>query len=147
MNKKGFTLVELLATLSILSFITGIAVMAYTSIVESSKLRSFKTYEKTMYAETVATLTEATYDPSKADMFPSNHETKHFTLTDIGIEPFNNPRNKDDLCPNSYVEVTRDDYIDSDVHVDAFQYKVCLICEHSDYNVTGESCLFIPEAQ
>lgn len=147
MNKKGFTLVEVLASLAILSFITGIAIIAYTSIVARSKLRVFKLYEKTMYAETVSLLTEAAIDPSKASLFPSNNETKTFSLNDIGIEPIKNPRNKDDLCVGSYVEVKREDYNDTDsnTYVDAFKYKICLICPYSDYNVTGNSCLFIPD--
>lgn len=136
MNKKGFTLVEILATLAVLSFVTGIAVMAYTSIVESSKLRAFKTYEKTMYAEAMHLMIESTYDPEKASYFPNNGQTKRLSLSDIDIDPFQNPRNKNDLCPTSYVDVTRT-VVGS---VDSFTYKVCLICKNSDYNVNGTSC-------
>ena len=136
MNRKGFTLVEVLATLAILSIITGIAITAYTSIVESSKLRAFRTYENTMYAEAMNLLIEASTDPSKANYFPRINETKTYELSDLEIEPFRNPRNSNDVCPNSYVKVKRIDFVDDDgAHIDAFEYMVCLICPDSDYNV------------
>ncbi len=147
MNKKGFTLVELLTTLAILSIVTGIAVIAYTSIVTNSKLRVFKTYEKTMHSEAMALLVKAATDPSKASLFPRNGETIRFSLDDLGIDPIKNPRNSNDLCLTSYVDVTRNDYYNTTTktYVDAFEYKVCLICTESDYNVTGESCMLYPE--
>jgi len=143
MNKHGFTLVELLAAIAVFSIISGIAIVSYTALVHRSKIKSFQSYEKTMYASAVQLLTEYVMDPSKASMFPRNGETKKFFLSDLEVDPIVNPINKNDLCLSSYVEVTRDDYTDSfDAHVDSFKYKVCLICE--DYNATGNSCLNVP---
>lgn len=145
MSKKGFTLVELLATIALISILSGIAVIVYTNIVEKGRLVAFNTYEKTMYSDAMKLMLDALSDPDKASYFPLAGETKHLTLADMGTEPFNNPKNKNDLCPTSYVEVTRDDYYDASAHVDSLKYKICLICSESDYNVTGNSCLFIPE--
>ena len=93
MNKKGFTLVELLVTLAILSIVTGIAIIAYTSIVEGSKSRVFKNYEKTMHSEAMSYLVEAATDPTKASHFPRNGQTIRLSIEDLGIEKFKNPIN------------------------------------------------------
>ncbi len=142
MNKKGFTLVEVLAVIAIIGLIGLIGVISYNYITENSKLRVFKMYEKTMYSDTVTLLV------TEPNLIPVNGETKRFYLSDIKISPINNPRNKDDLCPNSYVEVTRNDYSssESNTYVDAFLYKVCLKCEQSDYNVNGNSCEYFPNS-
>jgi prepilin-type N-terminal cleavage/methylation domain-containing protein len=56
-NKQGFTLVELLATIVVLGLIAGIATVAYTGIVNDSATRVFESYEDTMHAEAVYRLT------------------------------------------------------------------------------------------
>ena len=145
MNKKGFTLVELLAALGILALIMGIAAVTYTSIVDSSKTRAFKAYEKTMYGQAMELLVESITDTTRPSLIPRNGQSIRLSLSDLQIDPFINPRNKNDSCPTSYVLVTREDNDSSGAHVDAFKYKVCLICTESDYNVTGEDCLMIPE--
>ncbi len=136
-KRKGFTLVELLGAILILAIISGIAIFSYSSIVNKSKTEVFKVYEHTMYSETIALLTDY------VEMIPKNNETKLFSLADIGIDPIINPRNKNDLCLNSYVKVTRNDY-DDDVHVDGFTYKVCLICLDSNYISDEENCGIVP---
>lgn len=154
MNKKGFTLVELLATIVIIALLSGIAAISYTTILEKSRLKSFHTYENTMYAEVMKLIVDSLYNPGQVSLFPRNGETKKFYLSELvankEIETFNNPVNKDDLCYNSnheldsYVEVTRNDYISSKEHVDALEYKVCLICPNSNYNVLGANCFYAP---
>ena len=88
MNKKAFTLVELLATILIISLISGLAVVTYTGVVENSRLSAFHTYEKTMHAEAMGLLLE------RPELIPSVGQTKRFSLTDIGIKEFVNPKNR-----------------------------------------------------
>ncbi len=135
MNKRGFTLIELLTTIGILSLIMGIGMIAYTAIVNNSKIRVFKTYESTMHAEAMSLMMEALSNPSKGNYYPSLTEPKTLRLSDLQIEPIKNPVNKDDLCPDSYVRVARS------VHdgVDSFTYTVCLICRNSDYNASASA--------
>lgn len=130
MNNKAFTLVELLATILIISLLSGIGYITYTSVVENSRLSAFHAYEKTMHSETIALLIE------RVELIPSVNQTKRFSLSDIRVEPFINPKNKNDLCLDSYVDVTRTVV----GNVDSFTYKVCLICPNSEYNVNGTSC-------
>ena len=143
MNKKGFTLVEILAALVILAILSGIAAIAYTAIVSKAKTRSFEAYEKTMRAQAMEILVESVTDNTRVSLVPANHGHVTLKLTDLKIKDFVNPVNKNDLCPKSYVYVTREDTDNSGAHVDAFDYKVCLICQQSDY-ITSDDCLPIP---
>jgi prepilin-type N-terminal cleavage/methylation domain-containing protein len=147
MNKKAFTLTELLSTILIIAFIFGIAVFAYTRVVNRSKDKAFEVYEETMYSETMSLLIESLTDPNKASLYPLNGETKRFSLTELGIKKINNPNNVNDLCLDSYVEVTRNDYqgTSSNDYMENLQYKVCLICRQSNYNVNGENCTIFPK--
>lgn len=137
MNKKGFTLVELLAAVAIVSILTGIAIIAYNSIIDSAKMTAFKTYEKTMHSQAMQLMIDSLTDPEKASYFPSNGQTKRLSLTDLGMDKFNNPKNKNDLCPDSYVKVKRTVV----GNVDSFTYTVCLICRQSDYNASASEDL------
>ena len=83
-----------------------------------------------MHAETMSLLLD------RIELIPGVGQTKRFSLEDIRIEPFVNPKNKNDLCSESYVEVTRT----MEGNVDSFTYKVCLICPDSEYNVNGNAC-------
>ena len=138
MNKKGFTLIELLTVVVIIALLSGIAAVSYSAIVSNSNRRSFKVYERTMYAEVMTIFVN---DPSQ---IPANNGTKRFELPQLiaakEIDPFNNPKNPSDSCPDSYVEVTRNDV----ASVNSLNYKVCLICKNSDYNVDGTDCLLMP---
>ena len=147
MNKKGFTLTELLSTILIIALVFGIAAIAYTTILNKGQNKSFEVYEETMYSETMTLMLESLTDPTKANLFPMNGETKRFYLSDLDIKKFNNPKNTNDLCLDSYVDVTRDDYqnVSSSDYMENLQYKVCLICKQSDYNVIGTSCTTFPK--
>ena len=128
MKNKGFTLIELLAVIIILGALSGIGVLAYRTIIYQSELRVYEAYENTMHAEAISMLTK------KGTILPANGQTKRYTLTDIKVDPINNPINHQDLCPSSYVDITRSDA----ANVNSFTYKVCLICE--DYNKDGTNC-------
>ena len=135
MNKKGFTLVELLATILILGLIGGIAVISYNAVVKDSRKTVFESYQKTMYAETLALLTK------RVELIPSNGSSRTFYLSQepiLPIDPIKNPVNENDLCSGSYVVVTRNDYVVNNsnerVNNNSLTYEVCLICPDSDYN-------------
>ena len=48
MNKKGFTLVELLAVIVIMALIMGLAFPAVTGMINSSNQKKYEAYEKSM---------------------------------------------------------------------------------------------------
>ena len=143
MNKKGFTLVELLAAIGILALLMGVATITYSALISRSKKRAFEAYEETMRAQAMQVLVESLTDPSRPSLVPANHGHIKLNLVQLGIATFANPVEKTDTCPTSYVYVTREDNDSSGAHVDAFNYKVCLICTQSDY-ITSDDCLPIP---
>lgn len=136
MNKKGFTLVELLVTFAIIALVGGIAVVTISGVLGHSELKVFKNYENSMHAQAIQIMVESLTDPSKASLYPANGGTTRLTLGLLEMEPIKNPRNKDDLCSGSYVDVTRTNV----GNVDSFTYVVCLICPNSDYNADGSNC-------
>ena len=137
MNKKGFTLIEILTTILILSFIIGIAAITYSSIVKNVELKSFKTYEETMYAEAMGVMFKALSEPDKAYLYLTLGHPTTLYLSDLGIDDFRNPRNSSDLCPSSYVIVTKQE----GGSLDSLTYNVCLKCFNSDY----DNCRTFPE--
>ena len=128
MNRNGFTLVELLATIVIIALLSGIATVAYTALIGQGADTVFKSYEDTMHAEAAYKLTmhydEVTFTSGKARL----------SLDDLKVDPINNPKNSNDKCLSSYVDVTK-----SQVgNVTSIHYTVCLIC--NDYNADGSNC-------
>ena len=119
-NKKGYTLVELLAVIVIIAMLSSVAVMVYSQYISASKDKVFTSYEDSMHAEAV--------------MYFLNHplindgSTKRITLSELDIKPINNPLDGNDKCPNSYVSVKRE----NNGIVTSMKYTVCLIC--NDYN-------------
>lgn len=127
MNKKAFTLVELLAVVVIIALIGGIGTIAYTNLIKKASDDAFLRYQDTMHAEAIKYLTdsyhEVTFDNNVAKIY----------LDDLEIDPINNPKNKDDKCLNndSYIEATRSR---STSGVLSVTYKVCLNCPNSGFN-------------
>lgn len=140
MNKKGFTLVELLGALVILVIISSVAVISYRVVMANSKERVYKTYEQTMYSETVTLLS------THPELMPANGSSKKYTLSYMlsngYIEQIHNPDNTDDICTSdnesedSYILVTRNDHYDeiSGTYVNDLRYDVYLNCNLSNYS-------------
>ena len=128
MNNHGFTLVELLATIVIISLIGGIGVVAYTNLIAQSGDNVFKRYEDSMHAEAVYKVKEDYYNLN----FDENNEATLNIYTDLKMDAINNPKTKSDKCPNSYVKVKRQRTEGENVL--SITYKVCLIC--NDYRTT-----------
>lgn len=129
MNKQGFTLVELLATIVVIALISGIGVISYSAFINQAEDKVYKTYEDTMKAEVEIYLLE------HYDDIPLKGEVKRFLITDtnVNFEKFDNPEDKNDKCEASYVDVER--YDKDNI---SLSYKVCLIC--NNYNKNGTKC-------
>lgn len=113
MNKKGFTLTELLSVIVILGIISGIAITGYNAIVERTRVKSYKNYETSMKSAATMYIIDNGY---------KNTITLNDLLNGNKIENFNNPKSNDE-CLNSYVLVTKSNGDSSDL-----SYKACLIC-------------------
>ena len=143
-NNSGYTLIEVLAVIVIISLIAGVGALAYTSIIRSSEDKAYETYERTMHTEIMS------YIINHVAQAPKNNKSKKFWIK-VGnktsslantskdgffdIDQINNPRDKNDICLNSYVTVTRKD---TSVGHNSYTYRVCLKC--NNYNTDESKC-------
>ena len=138
LKNNGFTLVELLAVLVILSIITTIAVASYYGLFDKTKEKVYKSYEDGMKD---AAMIYIMNEDAPTATNPLRLSLKYLVgEMDNGkkakkpyIDYFENPDDSSDKCLNSsYVEVSLvpkdnidDGKIDNNVK---YEYKVCLIC-------------------
>ena len=128
-NKKGFTLVELLAVIVIVALLTGIGAISYTAFVNKTKNNVYKTYEDTMKSTTQLYLLD------NSDMIPPINGKTILYLNDLllnnKIDQIKNPHNKEDICSSSnrdndsYILIERGENIEDNFNL---TYNVCLKC-------------------
>lgn len=139
MNKKAFTLIEMLAVIIILAIITSLAVVGYTTHLKKSREKSFQVAEKSFKTA----LEEAYIDclgNSPINDFCKNHgelykeETVYLSelINDNYIEPIKNPYNTEKECDinNSYIKVSKkENNVSTSLSYNSdLNYEVCLIC-------------------
>ena len=139
-NKKGFTLVELLAVIVIIALLSSIAAISYTAFVNNTRDRVYKTYEDTMKASAEMYLID---NPSE---IPTVGERKCLYLNDLlsknDIEPIKNPKDSNDDCSSdnedddSYILIERGTNVEGNFNL---TYKVYLRCE-SGYGASSNPC-------
>ncbi len=126
MNKHGYTMVELLAVIAIIGLLFTIATISYTSLINKSSNTVYENYMDSMHE---AVLTYVIDHPIK-----DNGSEKDATISlsqlisDHKIDYINNPKDSNDKCGNSYIDVNREDING----VTNYKYNVYLIC--NDYN-------------
>ena len=126
MNKSGYTMVELLAVIAIIGLLFTIATVSYSSLINKSNNTVYESYRDSMH---MAIQTYVIDNPIK-DI--SEEKDATITLQELinkkKIDYINNPKDSNDKCDNSYIDINRND-VDGVVN---YEYKVCLIC--NDYN-------------
>ena len=122
MNKRGFTLIELITAILIISLLAGIATVSYSVILNKISERAYETYMDTMHSEAIQYVLKNT--------ITWTNNQKSLYLSDLGIEPINNPKNHNDLCNSNetYVLITKT-YVGNNP---SMTYDVYLKC--NDYN-------------
>lgn len=131
MNKRGFTIVELLAVITIIAVLSTIAIFSYNGIIEKSRRDALKDNEKSLRAgaEDLLTHCASTFtNPDYCVSVPSFEETVRITIDDLVAGNFINkivdPSNVSNYC-DGYVDVTN---VSSGKTT--LEYKVCLKCGH-----------------
>lgn len=123
LNKKGFTLVELLAVIVILGLLMSVAVGAVTIYMDKSKKQAMETIISTAYDGAVNTLMEE-------NIMLNEEESTSFTLQELyengSIERPADPYNSSKEC-EGYVKVTNPK-ASSSAEIDNYQYKVHIEC-------------------
>ena len=157
MNNKGFTLVELLATMVVLALIFGIVIVNVQNFLTSTQDKVFTRYEETMQTAAIEYIVDTGDLPTtsipvcvKLSTLTKGDPTKKEAAY---LDPFENPGNSNDDCmANSfvYVEVDPDsanrNRTDDSGHTDnnkKYTYKVCLSCD----NYKSEDCSKVTAAQ
>ena len=121
MNNKGFTLVELLATVIILSLITGIGIVSYTSYLKNTKSKTEEVFKKNVsdYIDAfVSANTVKLTDDTLAgnNVYIQKYDNHAITFQDIIndniIIPGNlmNSANKKTCSTNTNITVYRDNH-------------------------------------
>ena len=126
MNKKGFTMIELLSTITLLGILTVMAVVAYTKYVDKVRMTTYKNYEESLKdAATSYFLNHTGLLPQKGSSDGTKVTAK--TLIDEGyLENMKDPKNKKGTCnDNSFVRVTRKNDVGFNMDL---EYKSCVVC-------------------
>ena len=119
-NKRGYTLIELLAVITIIGILSVVAVVAYSRYADSARKQSYDTLAKSAYhAAQNYVMGEGTDNPV----------TLETLVEEQFLENYNDPSGS--KCTNSAVTINDDD-----------TYKVKLCCSNYKYEYTfpgGES--------
>jgi len=135
MNKKGFTLVELLAVMALVAMLSGVAVAATTKWIVKSKKDTFTNYEENLQKAA------ENYISSRTDLVvPGDTAGTNISAADMHdsgvLENLIDPIKKEPCSyKNSYVNV-KGVYDTADSCNITYKYITCLRCP----NYTSEAC-------
>lgn len=133
LNKKGFTMIEILGAVAILAIVSGIAITSYTKYQEKVRQDAYEAMETSAFSAA------QNYIQDKGLVVPVDPETKVIevsTLVDSGyLNPLEDPRTKGDLCHvGSTVTVSKTK--NQGAKLEEYKYVVVIKCNH--YTSTRE---------
>ena len=136
LNNKAFTLVELLAAISLLAILAGVAVSAVTQYQTRTFKKTYRSMESSAFTAT------QNYIQEKGIIIPSDGTEKIITVTELVesgyLKPLQDPANKSKKCHNgSEVRVKKEK--GKDGKLDKYIYLVIIKCanyesSHPGYN-------------
>lgn len=136
MNKKGFTLVELLATIAIMGIMSGIAIMGVGRIIKKSRINYYKAEKnmieiaaKNYFADHRSLLPKKTNQLREIDV-----ETL-WTTKYLEKKPMSH--NNKTTCLSS--ETKKSKITIKKISKDKYEYKVDLYCEEIDEELSNGS--------
>lgn len=123
-NEKGFTMIELLATITILGVLSTLAVVSMNSVTKHAKNATYQEFEETLKDSTANYLL---YNTGLIPDVGGSYKVMASKLTSEGyLDNLTDPQNKTANCNNnSYVIVKRNSDVDFNMDL---EYKVCLVC-------------------
>ena len=127
MQKKGFTLVELLVTIVIIALLGGVGVIGFSNLLGGGVNQYYRTLESSIL------LAGNDYFLDHRDELPDESSLSEVSLTDLiegkYIEPVKD--SKGNLCSNGKVYAYREN--------NKYNYETCLICDDG-YQTQGTYC-------
>ena len=134
-NKKGFTLIEILAVIIIIGIVALIAIPSITGYLNSSKETTFETYEKSMEDAAKNRIVNCLSSNGDCELPEGNQvlKTTLETLIEEGYIDNMKDTDSENFCDAvfSYVAVKGEDVSD-------YTYKACLYC--GDYATDDDVC-------
>ena len=128
MDKKGFSLVELMATVTIIGILSAMGVMAVSRAIVNSQKKTYKNYEKQMIGAAKNYLTTHT-----DDIVMGTQKIPLKTLQDSGfIENLVDPKSKHNCDKNNSYVLVETQQGSNAFNID-FTYTACLCCVDSSY--------------
>lgn len=123
-NRKGFTIIELLATIAIIGVLSTLAIVSMNSVTKHAKNATYQEFEETLKDSTANYLL---YNTGLIPDVGGSYKVMASKLTSEGyLDNLTDPQNKTANCNNnSYVIVKRNSDVDFNMDLD---YKVCLVC-------------------
>ncbi len=135
MNKKGFTLIELIGVIIIIGVISIIAVPSFSQYVNNTALTTFVAYEDSMEDAARNAVLDCIGNNSSKCSLPNKGDTLNIsleTLIEEGfIDEFKTPKGGSCDLNNSYVKVTNRGNLN-------YKFNVCLTCD--DYKSDNVYC-------
>ena len=134
MDNKGYTLIELISVIALLSIVLILGVYSVTNFLIDSKDKSFNILVNSFEDGVLEAYTSCLSNPTIASFctnhdMPSNGNSDTIYLRELineeFVEKFKNPWNTSEECDvnTSYVRVTR-----NNANSISFTYKTCLKC-------------------
>ena len=135
MNNKGFTLVEILASVSLLAVLSGVAIAGVSKYIETSKKKAYKNMEAQIFDAAQSYIEEnSTAIPT------SGRRIEVQTLTSENyLGKLTDPAQKQSTCNSrSYVFVTKQKGTNG--ALDKYTYNINLICStYSSHHYEGNT--------
>ena len=124
MKNKGFTLVELLATITILGILSGIGIMSVSWILNNAKSNYYKSLKGT-----IESAARSYYGDHRA-LLPTevNGSTK------ISIENLVNSKYLSPVKDNSGKNICTGNVVVTRMSADNYEYSIDLLCNGKQYN-------------
>lgn len=129
LNNKGFTLIEILATVAIMGILSGVAIIGVTNYIEKTQRDAYEIMQKTVYDAA------ASYHQNN----PASG-TVNINITDLKtegyLETLQDPSNKNGVCSGT---VTINKNSGSTTVLDSYTYTVDLACKKYHTPITFNS--------
>ncbi len=147
-NKKGFTLVELLAVIVILALIMGIAVVSVGSVISSSKEKTFREtaaqilngVRQQLYISNKTAAGDYTF---KSAILEKGGQSPYGAALKFGADDCTTIETGSNVCAKSASALTCNASATSFVHVvasgDKFVYTICLVDAKGNYISSSSS--------